>query len=91
MFGSAKPVLYGMKNLVQNLGLPLEKVCRMASLNPCLVYGFADRKGSLRTGKDADLVVIDDDFNCLYTYREGKLVYDHQQDAVLYNQEIKPA
>lgn len=81
--GSAKPVLYGMKNLVQNMHLPLEKVCVMASLNPCEVYGFADRKGSLRIGKDADFAVIDKDFNCLYTYREGKKIFDHRTDTDL--------
>ena len=88
--GSAKPVLYGMKNLVQNLKLPLEKVCVMASLNPCRVYGFADRKGSLRIGKDADFAVIDKDFNCLYTYREGKKIYDHKIDTDLLNPQIQP-
>ncbi len=83
--GSAKPVLFGMKNLVKNLHLPLEKVCVIASLNPCKVYGFADRKGSLRVGKDADFVVIDEDFNCLYTFREGRKVYDHDTDTDLAN------
>lgn len=83
--GSAKPVLYGIKNLVNNLHLPLETVSQMASLNPCRVYGFADRKGSLTIGKDADFAVIDDDFNCLYTYREGKKIFDHQIDVDLLN------
>ena len=87
--GSAKPVLYGMKNLVCNMHIPLEKVCVMASLNPCKVYGFADKKGSLRIGKDADFAVIDKDFNCLYTYREGKKIYDHTIDIDLYNHEIE--
>lgn len=83
--GSAKPVLFGMKNLVQNMGIPLEKVCVMASLNPAEVYGFADRKGSLRVGKDADFAVIDKDFNCLYTYREGRKIFDHETDGDLLN------
>ena len=83
--GSAKPVLFGMKNLVQNLHIPLEKVCVMASLNPAEVYGFADRKGSLRIGKDADFAIIDKDFNCLYTYREGKKIYDHETESDLAN------
>jgi N-acetylglucosamine-6-phosphate deacetylase len=78
-----------MKNLVKNMNMPLEKVCDMTSLNPCEVYGFADRKGSLRIGKDADFAVIDDDFNCLYTYREGRKVYDYKEDTDLYNHEIK--
>ncbi len=83
--GSAKPVLFGMKNLVQNMGIPLEKVCVMASLNPAEVYGFADHKGSLRVGKDADFAVIDKDFNCLYTYREGRKIFDHETDGDLLN------
>ena len=83
--GSAKPVLFGMKNLVQNLHIPLEKVCVLASLNPAEVYGFADRKGSLRIGKDADFAVIDKDFNCLYTYREGKKIYDYKTEGDLAN------
>lgn len=87
--GSAKPVLYGMKNLVQNMHIPLEKVCMMASLNPCRVYGFADHKGSLAIGKDADFAIIDKDFRCLYTYREGKKIYDHTIDTDLYNHEIE--
>ncbi|MBR5340500.1 MAG: amidohydrolase family protein [Erysipelotrichaceae bacterium] len=83
--GSAKPVLYGMRNLVKNMNIPIETVSKMASLNPSLVYGFADRKGSIRNGKDADFAVIDDDFMCLYTYREGKKIYDHNTDTNLYN------
>ena len=81
--GSTKPVLYGMRNLVKNMGYSLVTVSRMASLNPNRVYGFADRKGSLTIGKDADFVVIDDDFKCLYTYREGKKIYDHKIDTSL--------
>ena len=87
--GSAKPVLYGMRNLVKNMHMPLEKVCVMASLNPCRVYGFADRKGSLRIGKDADFAVIDKDFNCLYTYREGRKIYDHTIDTDLFDHETE--
>ena len=83
--GSAKPVLFGMKNLVNNLNIDLKDVCVMASLNPARVYNFSDHKGSISIGKDADIVVIDDEFNCLYTYREGKLVYDHEKDIDLHD------
>ena len=88
LMGSAKPVLWGIKNLVENMGYALEDVCIMSSLNPAQVYGFADKKGSLRVGKDADFVVIDDDFKCLYTYREGKVVYDFDKDTDLVNHEF---
>lgn len=83
--GSTKPVIYGMKNLVENLGISLETVCQMSSLNPATVYGFADQIGSIRTGKNADIVVIDSDFNVLYTYVNGNIVYDHKVDKDLIN------
>lgn len=83
--GSAKPLIYGVRNLVKNMHMSLETVCEMSSLNAARVYGFADRKGSLRVGKDADFAVIDDDFNVKYTYRMGRKVYDYQIDTDLIN------
>ena len=88
LMGSAMPVLWGIKNLVENIGYPLEEVVIMSSLNPCQVYGWADKKGSLKVGKDADFAVIDSDFKCLYTYREGKKVYDYQVDTDIKNMEF---
>ena len=86
--GSTKPVLFGMKNLVTKLNKPLEKVIRMASLNPCRTYGFDKEKGSILLGKDADLVVIDDDYNCIATYANGRKVYDCKVDTDLFNEEF---
>ena len=86
--GSAKPVIYGIKNLVTKLNIPLETVIRMASLNPCRVYGFDAYKGSIKIGKDADLVVIDDDYNVLYTYANGKKIFDKDIDTDLINREF---
>jgi N-acetylglucosamine-6-phosphate deacetylase len=89
--GSAVPVVRGMKNLVENLHLPLETVCRMASLNPAQVYGYGDRKGSLRVGKDADFVVLDHDFRVESTYVTGRKVYDRNIDTDLVNHEAVEA
>ena len=86
--GSSKPVIYGIKNLVEKLGIPLEKVLRMSSYNPCKKYGFADKKGSLAIGKDADFAVISDDYDVLYTYSEGRLVYDRNVDTNIFNQKF---
>lgn len=58
----------------------------MASLNPCRVYGVGDTKGSLRAGKDADFVIISDDYQALQTYSEGRKVYDHEIDTHIFNQ-----
>lgn len=86
--GSTKPVLFGIYNLVEKLNIPLEQVILMSSLNPCHVYGVADRKGSLLNGKDADFVVIDENYQVLYTYREGRKIYDYEVDNNIFNQEF---
>ena len=57
-----QPVLFDIGNLVNHVGVPLETCLRMACLNPAKKYGFADRKGSIAVGKDADFVVISDDY-----------------------------
>ena len=85
--GSTKPVIYGIKCLVEKLHIPLETVTKMASLNPCRVYGLAETKGSIKVGKDADFVVIDNDFNVIATYVEGKKVYDNKTDLEIFNKE----
>ena len=84
--GSSKPVIYGISHLVKALGIPLEICMTMAALNPAIAYGLASTKGSLKVGKDADFVIIDDDFNVCETYVEGKKVYDCQVDHDLFNQ-----
>lgn len=86
--GSSKPVIFGMKNLVQELHMPLEEVIRFSSENPCRKYGFFDRKGSLKVGKDADFVVITDDFQVVQTYCRGRMVYDWKIDQNIFNQEF---
>jgi N-acetylglucosamine-6-phosphate deacetylase len=48
--------------LVDQAGIPLVEAVRMASLTPARVIGIDGRKGSLETGKDADIVVFNDDF-----------------------------
>lgn len=83
--GSSKSVLDGMKNLVKNLHMPLEKVWPMASLNPSKKYGFSNRKGSIKPGKDADFVVINKEFQVVATYIEGKEVYNKYDKPELFN------
>ncbi len=83
--GSSQPVLFGIKNLVETLGMPMETVLQMSSLNACKKYGFADRKGSITVGKDADFVVISDDYTALATYVNGRLVYDRKTEGNIFN------
>lgn len=84
--GSSQPVLFGVGNLVENVGIPLETCLQMACQNPSTFYGFGRRKGSISVGKDADLVVISDDYRALVTYSEGRKVYDREEEGEIYNE-----
>lgn len=57
--GSCFSMLKGAQNL-RSLGIPLEEIAVMASLNPAKALGAEHRVGSIEIGKDADLIVCDD-------------------------------
>ena len=48
-----------IRNMVRLTGVSLCDAVRMASWNPAQLVGLGDRKGCLRPGADADLVVLD--------------------------------
>ena len=83
--GSSKPVIYGIKNLVERLEIPLEKVILMSSLNPAKKYGYGETKGSLVEGKDADFAVITDGYDVVETYSEGDCVFNIEIDKDTFN------
>lgn len=56
-------------------GIPLMDVSRMLSLTPARLCGCAHRKGSLEVGKDADIVVMDEQFHVLSVYVCGQLCH----------------
>ena len=51
------------RTMVQQAGIPLEDAVRMSSETPARIMGIYDRKGSLESGKDADIVLLDKDLN----------------------------
>lgn len=85
LMGSSQPVLFDIGNLVNRVGVPLETCLMMACLNPAKKYGFADRKGSIAVGKDADFVVISDDYKAQATYAMGRKVYDRALEGEIFN------
>jgi len=63
-----------IRTAVVQAGIPLRDACRMASETPAQIMGIYDRKGSLQRGKDADLLILDDDINLLKVFALGKEV-----------------
>ncbi|MEX2573172.1 MAG: N-acetylglucosamine-6-phosphate deacetylase [Balneolaceae bacterium] len=59
-------------------GVPLADAVRMMSATPASIMGVDDEKGSLVKGKDADIVIFDEEIRIDKTLVKGKLIYDRQ-------------
>ncbi len=60
--------------LTGQVGIPLVEAIRMVSLTPARVIGVDQRKGSLETGKDADIAIFEPDFAAWRTMIGGQWV-----------------
>ncbi|MBO7398199.1 MAG: N-acetylglucosamine-6-phosphate deacetylase [Clostridia bacterium] len=74
--GSVLRLNRGVMNFYNNTNVPLHECVNCASLNPARAIGLDETKGSIETGKDADIIVTDCDFNVLKTYIGGELKYE---------------
>ena len=74
--GSVLKLNKGVWNVYNNSTIPLWECVNCATLNPATTIGVADRKGSIEVGKDADIVVLDDEFNVKKTIIGGIVRYE---------------
>ena len=63
-----------IRTMVQKADIPLADAARMVSETPARIMGVYDRKGSLQKGKDADIIVMDEDLEIRAVWAMGKLV-----------------
>ena len=69
-------MIRAVHNALKLLDVDLPQAVRMAGANPARVLNLADRKGQVREGYDADLLLLDEDLNVLKTWIGGRCVYD---------------
>ncbi|MCC6145957.1 MAG: N-acetylglucosamine-6-phosphate deacetylase [Anaerolineaceae bacterium] len=74
--GSTLTMNRAVQNTVKLLGVKLNAAVRMASFTAANSLRLEDRKGSIAVGKDADLVVLDQDLIVKMTFIGGKIVYN---------------
>ena len=70
--GSTLTMNKAVYNMVNLVNVPLQDAVRMASLNPATAIGVSDRKGSIELGKDADLIIFDDNLDVSWAAVQGK-------------------
>ena len=54
---------------------PVEDVIPLMTVNPARAMRMDDRKGSIEVGRDADMVLLDDELNVAATIGLGRLLY----------------
>ena len=68
--GSTLTLDRALRNIV-NLGSSPGDALRMLTLNPAKVLGIEFKKGSLRTGADADIILLDEALNITQVWTRG--------------------
>ena len=69
--GSTLKFNEGLKILVEKALVPFETAINAVSCNPCKYLRIDDHKGYIRTGYDADIVVLKDDYSVAQTFCNG--------------------
>jgi N-acetylglucosamine-6-phosphate deacetylase len=72
--GSTLTLDRALRNIV-NLGVPLANAVRMLTLNPASLLGIEFKKGSLRAGADADVLLLDQGLRVTNVWARGLPVH----------------
>ncbi|KAB8137808.1 N-acetylglucosamine-6-phosphate deacetylase [Gracilibacillus oryzae] len=73
--GSTLKMIDAVKNIVELTNATMEGIIKMTSTNPAKRANVLMKKGSIKTGKDADILIVDDHWNIAYTICHGEIAY----------------
>lgn len=77
--GSVLKLSDALKNMLKYCDdCTLEDVIKMTSTNPAKQLNLSDRKGIIKVGMDADLVVLNNDYDVQMTFCRGILSYQKE-------------
>jgi len=65
-----------VRTMIQMAGVSLADAIRMITQTPASIMHISDRKGSLEVGKDADIVLFDENISIHTTMIQGKIIYE---------------
>ena len=74
--GSVLKLNRGVWNVYTSSDIPLYECVNCASLNPATALGLEKTKGSLESGKDADIIITDNNFDVKKTIIKGEIRYE---------------
>ena len=74
--GSVTNLMACVQTAVKQMGIPLADAVACATVNPAKEIGIYDHCGSIASGKDADLVLLDENLQVRAVYINGILQED---------------
>ncbi len=72
--GSTLTMDKAIRNAMEFTSLPFEDILPMATSVPAEAMGWQDRIGSIKPGADADIIILDDEFNVQRTMIAGNFI-----------------
>lgn len=78
--GSILKMKDAVRNMQEFTSCSTEEVIQMTAVNQAKELGVYDRKGSLSAGKDADVVVLNEEKDVIFTFCRGKLSYQRKEE-----------
>ena len=66
-----------VRTMIQMADIPLIDAVRMITATPARIMGVDKNKGSVVAGKDADVVIFDDNIHVKMTIVQGRIVYQN--------------
>lgn len=64
-----------VRTMIHMAGVSVTDSIRMITETPARIMGITDKKGSLQTGKDADILIFTENIDIIMTMVKGKIVY----------------
>jgi len=82
MLSPANAVAEEIRKAVLQDKIALEEILPLATINAAKRLGISDKKGSLEEGKDADIVLLDEDLKVDTVFARGKLMLKRKEAVV---------
>ena len=77
--GSVLTMNKAVCNMVTQADISLLEVVQMATYNPAKCLGIEDKKGSLEPGKDADIVILNKNYETELTMVAGQVIFRREE------------
>lgn len=76
--GSILKMHEGAKHMLDLKDVSIQNIIEMTSVNLAKQLGIFDKKASIAIGKDADVLLVDDELNLKYTICRGVVAYEEE-------------